>query len=152
MSLILGVPMGELEKVVYFAGHIILDVNEDVRTDILSKIDEEYKKKVASLEDEESIGKLKAVFKRVKAEVNGVVKGAVVDELMHSRLTQKYKGLYEAAIGSDAIYNLMKKVDLPKLEKKLEIALAEASAVTKPKLSKRVTLVKSMIASGVRPE
>lgn len=144
--------MGELEKVVYFAGHIILDVNEDVRTDILSKIDEEYKKKVASLEDEESISKLKAVFKRVKAEVNGVVKGAVVDELMHSRLTQKYKGLYEAAIGSDAIYNLMKKVDLPKLEKKLEIALAEASAVTKPKLSKRVTLVKSMIASGVRPE
>ena len=144
--------MGELEKVVYFAGHIIVDVNEDVRTDIMSKINEEYKKKVASLEDEESIDKLKVVFKRVKAEVNGVVKGAVVDELMHSRLTQKYKGLYEAAIGSEAVYNLMKKVDLKKLEKKLEKEMEDVSAVAKPKLTKRLTLVKSMLASGVKPE
>lgn len=152
MSLILGVPMGELEKVVYFAGHIIININEDVKKDILTKIDSEYKTKVKGLEDEESIDKLKAVFKRVKAEVNGIVKGAVVDELMHSRLTEKYKGLYEAAIGSEAIYNLMKQVDLTKLEKKLEKELVDVSAVAKPKLTKRITLVKSMNASGVRPE
>jgi len=152
MSLILGVPMGELEKVVYFAGHIVIKVNEDVRKDILAKVDEEYKKKVVELKDEESIDKLKTVFKRVKAEINEVVKGAVIDELMHSRLTQKYKGLYEAAIGSEAIYNLMKKVDLKKLEKKLEKEMEDVSAVAKPKLTKRLTLVKSMLASGVKPE
>ncbi len=152
MSLILGVPMGELEKVVYFAGHIIINVDLEVKKNILETVDEEYKKKVAVLEDEESIDKLKAVFKRVKLEINGVVKGAVVDELMHSRLSEKYKGLYQSSIGSEAIYNLMKSIDLSKLEKKLEKELEDVSAVSRPKLNKRITLVKSMIAAKVRPE
>lgn len=152
MSLILGIPMGEIEKVVYFAGHIIVDVNEDVRKDILTKIDGEYKTKIKGLEDEESIDKLKGIFKRVKIEVNGIFKGAVLDELMHSRLTEKYKGLYEAAIGSEAIYNLMKKVDLAKLEQKLEKELENVSAVAKPKMTKRITLVRSMKAAGIKPE
>jgi DNA-directed RNA polymerase subunit beta' len=152
MSLILGVSMGELEKVVYFAGHIITSVDEDKRKDILSKIDSEYKTKLASLEDEESIEKLKAIFKKVKTEINGVVKGMVVDELFHAKLSSKYEGLYIAEIGSEAIYNLMKKIDLNKLEKTLTKELEDASALSKVKLTKRVTLVKSMIASDIRPE
>jgi DNA-directed RNA polymerase subunit beta' len=152
MSLILGVPMGELEKVVYFAGHIITSTDEEKRKEILTKIDSEYKTKVASLEDEESIEKLKGIFKKVKSEISGIVKGAVVDELTHSKFSQKYEGLYIAEIGSEAIYNLMRKVDLKKLEKKLEKELEEVSAVNKPKLVKRITLVRSMNLSEVRPE
>jgi DNA-directed RNA polymerase subunit beta' len=152
MSLILGVPMGELEKVVYFAGHIITHVDEEKRKEIFAKIDKEYKVKSIELEDEESIEKLKNIFKKVKSEINGIVEGAVVDELFHSKLSQKYEGLYVAEIGSEAIYNLMKKVDLKKLEKVLEKELIESSAVAKPKLIKRITLVRSMNAADIRPE
>lgn len=152
MGLILGIPMADIEKVVYFAGYIVTGTDETKRKEILSKVDEEYKKKVEELKDEESIDKLKAVFKKVKAEINGIVKGAVIDELQHSKFTQKYEGLYTAEIGAEAIYNLMKKVDLKKLEKKLEKELENASSVNKPKLFKRISLVKSMIASGVKPE
>ena len=81
--------MGELEKVVYFAGHIITSTDEEKRKEILTKIDSEYKTKVASLEDEESIEKLKGIFKKVKSEISGIVKGAVVDELTHSKFSQK---------------------------------------------------------------
>ena len=51
----------------------------------------------------------------MKLEISGIAKGAVVDELFHSKLSQKYQGLYTAEIGTEAVYNLMKDVDLKKL-------------------------------------
>ncbi len=151
MSLILGIPMADIEKVVYFAGYIITSTNEEKRKEILKKVDEEYKRKVSEIEDEEEIDKLKQVFKKVKSEINSIVKGAVIDEIFHSKYAQKYEGLYEAEIGAEAIYNLIKKVDLKKLEKELEDELKN-NPINKTKTNKRISLVKSMLSSGVRPE
>ena len=152
MSLILNIPMMNLEKVIYFAGYLIVSVDEDKRKEIMTKIDEEYKQKVVGLKDEEDIDKLKTVFKQVKTEINSIVRGEVFDELTHQKYSKKFEGLYTSQIGSEAIYNLMKDVDMKKLEKSLEKSLETAPALEKVKLRKRITLVRSMVKSGVRPE
>ncbi len=152
MSLILGVPMSDIEKVIYFAGHIITAVDEEKRKEILAKVEKEFKEKVDTLEDEDDIDKLKGIFKKVRSEINGIVKGAVVDELNFSKYSQKYEGLFQAEIGAEAIYNLIKKVDLKKLLKSLEKTLAEGAGLNKAKVIKRISLIKSLLSSGVKPE
>jgi hypothetical protein len=152
MSLILGIPMAGIEKVIYFAGYIVISVDEAKKKEFKEKIDAEYKQKAESLEDEESIDKLKQVFKKVKTDIDSIAKGAILDELSHQKYTKKFAGLYEAAIGSEAIYNLMKEVDTVKLEKELDKALEKAPALEKTKLRKRITLVKSLNKSKVKPE
>ncbi len=153
MSLITGIPMNELEKVIYFAGHVVTKVDASKKKEILEKINQEYKEKSETLkDDEEAIDKLKEVFKRVKAEITNLTVGSVIDEIIHSKISKKYKGLYEAKIGSEAIYEMMKKVDLKKLHAQLEKELETAPAVSRPKIIKRISLVKSMLKSGVKPE
>ncbi|HUD04306.1 MAG TPA: DNA-directed RNA polymerase subunit beta', partial [Candidatus Paceibacterota bacterium] len=51
-----------------------------------------------------------------------------------------------------AIYNICKNIDLKKLEEKLERQLEKASTLDTEKLNRRLSVVKSMIRSGVRPE
>ena len=60
IGLILGMTTADLEKVVYFAGYIVTDVNEAERTQILKDIDSEYKAKVKNLQDEKSREAIKA--------------------------------------------------------------------------------------------
>src|SRR5271155_5055356 len=48
IGLILGMPTGELEKVVYFAGYLVTKVNEEEREKFLKELDSEYKTKVKS--------------------------------------------------------------------------------------------------------
>jgi hypothetical protein len=120
MSLILGVKPQELEKAIYFAGYIVIKVNEKKRKEYLKLLDEEYKKKVEGLEDEESIEKIKSIFARVKKDLETIHKYSVVDELVHSKYNQKFPDLYEAGIGAEVVYDLIKKVDLKKLDKQFE--------------------------------
>jgi hypothetical protein len=152
MSLILGVQMQELEKVVYFAGYVITEVNETKRKEYIKLLDEEYKKKVENVENEEEIEKIKNIFSRVKKDLETIKKYSVVDELVHSKYSQKFPGLYEAGIGAEAVYELIKKVDLKKLEQQLVKEISEAPALEKKKLEKRISVVRAMLKSGVKAE
>src|SRR5574343_1228047 len=40
MSILLGIPMAELEKVIYFAGYIITSVNEGERENLMKELDQ----------------------------------------------------------------------------------------------------------------
>ena len=46
MSILLGVPLAELEKVVYFAGYIITSTHEDEKLRIIADLDNEFKNKL----------------------------------------------------------------------------------------------------------
>ncbi|HEX8994217.1 MAG TPA: DNA-directed RNA polymerase subunit beta', partial [Candidatus Paceibacterota bacterium] len=46
MSTLLGVSLADLEKVVYFAGYIIVAVHEDERSRIIGELDAEFKNKL----------------------------------------------------------------------------------------------------------
>lgn len=152
IAMVLGAKPQDIEKVVYFAGYIVNSVDERKRKEYLSLLDEEYKKKVEKLEDEESIEKVKEIFLRVKKDLEIIQKYSVIDELVNSKYAQKFPGLYEASIGAEAIYELIKKVDLKKLEKELIKKIEEVSALEKKKIEKRLNIVKSMLKSGVKPE
>ncbi|MEX0933343.1 MAG: DNA-directed RNA polymerase subunit beta' [Candidatus Paceibacterota bacterium] len=152
MALLLGLTTSDLEKVVYFAGHIVTDVDETERKQILRDIESEYKSKLKTLQDEKSKEKLKEVFSQTKKEVESLQKGVVFDDALYHTYSVKYGNLFEARIGAEAIFDLFSNLDLEKLETRLKEEFENASVAAKLKLQKRLSLVKGMRRAGVRPE
>ncbi len=152
ISLILGMPGAELEKVVYFAGYIVTKVDFAERERIIKDVDSEFKARVKEAKDDKTIEALKQKVLDTKKEIEGIVPGKVLDEVLYHAYSMKYGTLFEAGIGAEAIYEICKGIDLQKLLAELEKAAEGASALKMEKLNKRMSLVSAMIASGVRPE
>lgn len=152
IGLMLNVTGQDLEKVIYFAGYIVTSVGSDEREKLLKSLDTEYKSKTKILKDEKSREALKEVYLATKKEINGIEVNTVLDEATYAKYVKKYGGLFEAGIGAEAVYNLLRGVDLDALAKDIESRVDDAGAEEKKKLRKRLSLVRSMLSSKIRPE
>jgi DNA-directed RNA polymerase subunit beta' len=152
IGLVLGVPTSDLEKVIYFAGYIVVKINEDERERIVKDVEAEFKTKVKSLNDSKTKDKLKELLLNVKKEISSIQKGVVFDEATYHKFSMKYGTIFEAGIGAESIYNICKNIDLEKAVEKLEGRMEKAGSIEKIKLNKRLSLLRSMKNAGVRPE
>jgi len=152
IALILGVSAADAEKVIYFAGYIVTSVNEDERDRVVRELENEYKTKVKAVTNDKAQTELKTLMQNAKADIDRIRPGVVLDEIEYHRFSVKYGTFFEAGIGAEAVYNIFKNTDLIKLAKELETNLEKAGAAEREKLNKRLSLVRSMIAAGIRPE
>jgi DNA-directed RNA polymerase subunit beta' len=152
MALLLGVSAADLEKVIYFAGYIITKVNEDVKKRILNELESEYKTKHKASETDKQRDELKERMTLAKSEIESVVVGKVFDEIQYHRFSVKYGTLFEAKIGAEAIYDLFRNLKLETLKPMLEEKYPKVGAAEREKLAKRISLISSMLAAGVKPE
>ena len=152
MSILLNITVSELEKVIYFAGYIITKVNAEEKEAILKSLETEYKSKMKLVNEEETKEKLKELLSTAKKEIGDIYEGKVLNELAFHHFSLKYGTCFEANIGAEAIYTLFKNLDLEKLKKVTEEMLVKASAVEREKLQKRLSLLRSMLHSHIRPE
>ncbi|HVY72464.1 MAG TPA: DNA-directed RNA polymerase subunit beta', partial [Candidatus Paceibacterota bacterium] len=152
LSMVLGIPGGDLEKVVYFAGYIVTEVHKAEKDRIVAELEAEYKAKVKNLQDEKSKDKMKELFLEAKRDIDAIYVGSVLDEPKYHRFAIKYGAAFEAGIGAEALYNLCKKLDLKVMADETETALAKAGAAEREKLSKRLSILRGMIRANVRPE
>ena len=152
IGLVLGMTATDLEKVVYFAGYIITQVNESERERFLKELDGEYKSKVKSANDEKTKDALKELLLNAKKDIESIQEGKVLDEIVYHKFSVKYGTLFEAGIGAEAVYNILKNIDLKKLVPKLEASYEKSSSVEKEKINKRLSVIKAMISSSIRPE
>jgi len=152
IGLLLHLSLAEVEKVVYFAGYIVTDVNEDERARLFKELKAEYKTKTKSSPDQKERERLKEAFSTIQREINELRPGIVLDEVLYNKYSLKYGPIFTAEIGAEAIYNLFKKIDLRELVRAIQEELEHASSAEKIKIQKRLGLVKSMINAGIRPE
>ena len=149
---ILGMTTADLEKVIYFAGYIVTVTHEAERERILHDIDNEFKQKVKTVQDEKTKEALKELLINAKKEVESIREGVVIDEVMYHKYSMKYGSLFEASIGAEAIFAILKNLDLVDLEKKLEVQLEKSGSLEREKVNKRISLVRSMKEADVKPE
>ncbi len=152
ISMVLGIPTADLEKVIYFAGYIVTKVSEEDRTRYLKDLDSEYKAKVKSLQDEKTKEAVKEMLLSAKRDIESIQEGRVLDEVEYHTFGMKYGTMFEAGIGAEAIYNIFKKIDLAKLLAQLNLELEKASSLESVKINKRISAIQAMITSGTRPE
>ena len=152
IGLVLGMTTSDLEKVVYFAGYMTTKIHEKEKEQFLKDLDSEYKSKVKTAHDDKTKEALKELVVTARKEIESLVPGMVMDEATYHKFAMKYGSLFEATIGAEAVYDLLKKVDLDKLQIELTEAHDNAGSADREKLSKRLSLVKQMIKAKVRPE
>ncbi len=152
IGIVLGMSTADLEKVIYFAGYIITHVSAEEKKSILKDLDSEYKSKVKNLTDEKTKLSMRELLLATKREIEGITEGTVLDEVAFHGYSVKYGTLFEAEIGAEAIYELLKRVDLEALLLRLEASVEKASTIEKDKLYRRISVIKSMYTSGMRPE
>jgi len=152
MSILLNIPVSDLEKVIYFAGYIVIKVHNEEKENIIKNLESEFKSKLKSASDEESKEKLKELLLNTKREITEIVPGKVLNEIAYHHFGLKYGSCFEASIGAEAIFTLFKNLDLEKLKAETSLMIPKASSIEKEKLEKRMSLLRSMIHSGIRPE
>ncbi|HRY62592.1 MAG TPA: DNA-directed RNA polymerase subunit beta' [Candidatus Paceibacterota bacterium] len=152
IGLLLDLSIADLEKVIYFAGYIITDVNEAEKDRVLKELDKEFKQKMKTVNSDEAKDKIKESLLEVKREINSLRPGLVLDEPTHIKYTYKYATIFESDIGAEAVYKMFQKMDLAELIKKIEEKIETTSSADKAKLHKRLNLAMHMHKAGVRPE
>ncbi len=161
LGLVLNLSSTDLEKVVYFASYIIIDVNEDEKMKALDQVDKEYKEKLLKIRQEKMTSKEKAERvetlrgekKKIKEELNSLEKLRVISELEYRNISLKYGHIFEAGIGAEAIRKILMRISLFEEVKKLENLLASrAKSLDRKRLYRRLRLLKGMKQARIRPE
>ena len=152
ISLLMGIPVSELEKVVYFAGYIVTSVSETEKARVLKDLESEFKAKSKAMQDDKSKLMLKELALSTKRDIEALVPGKVLNEIEYHRSIVKYPTVFEAGIGAEAIYSILKNIDLSKLLKELVSALEHCPSTEISRLNKRISTVQWMINAGNRPE
>ncbi|MBI2046066.1 MAG: DNA-directed RNA polymerase subunit beta' [Parcubacteria group bacterium] len=152
MGTLLDLSIADLEKVIYFAGYIITSVNEDEKAKIVKALDNEYRTKVKQITKEDDKAALKDMLSSAKKEVEMLAPGKVIEEGLYHKYVLKYGHSFEAGIGAEAVYQIFKNLNLTTLKENIEEAIENAGAADRQRLHKKLSLVKAMLHSGVRPE
>ncbi|MFA5854232.1 MAG: DNA-directed RNA polymerase subunit beta' [Patescibacteria group bacterium] len=178
IGLVLDMSVMNLEKVIYFANFIITKVDMEGKLQTIEALKQEYKGKRKMLENEaerqmeqlrakESSDKelkkaleineakmasLEEDYNDTMRELKELEPMRIVSEHVYQTWSLKFGHLFEAGIGAEAVYDLLKAVDLKKTIKQLETELIDAFGAKKDKLVRRVKLLRNLDRNDIRPE
>ena len=152
IALILGISASDVEKVVYFAGYIVTRVLKDEKERLLKDLQTEFEMKTKAAANDTEKTRLKDLATEARRAIDRIEEGTVLDEASYHTAAVRYGAMFEAKIGAEALFDILKGLDLEALKKSLNESLETASAVEREKLEKRLALVETMLRSNVRPE
>ena len=152
IALMLGLSAAEVEKVVYFAGYIVTHVDEKERERLLKELENEFATKNKAAATAEIKTDLKERATKAKKEIESIRMGVVLDEAAYHLFAVKYGAMFRAAIGAEALYSILKNIDIDVFIKKVKEEYENSGAADRDKLRKRLGLAESLQRAGVRPE
>ncbi|MDD3678675.1 MAG: DNA-directed RNA polymerase subunit beta', partial [Patescibacteria group bacterium] len=160
IGLILGMGVRDLERVVYFISYIVTSVNDEEKKKFLESLEGEFKEKkkeaAKEIKDEkerkERIAELEEYLKEAKSDLASLQKFQVLSELKYREYSMKFGGVFKAEIGTEAILNLLKEIDLKELESSLEAEINDSTGQKRKKALKRLKIVQGLLSANIRPE
>jgi DNA-directed RNA polymerase subunit beta' len=150
---ILGVSLPELEKVIYFASYIVMNVNEELKAEAMKRIENEFKSKLKNITNTEEEENLKDLKDRERANLKTLRKFQILSELDYRDLSLKYGEVFEAGIGAETVRRLLEGINLEELATQVDHDYKqEVNPLEVRKVARRLKLVRSMLKAGIRPE
>ncbi|MFH1187916.1 MAG: DNA-directed RNA polymerase subunit beta' [bacterium] len=138
------------------------DIENDFKkaVDIIKKAGKEEGKSAKAIEDElvklnqnteEKNKDLDEIFSSTIKELQDIKPLKVITENIYHDFSLKYGHIFEASIGAEAVYKLLKNIDLDKLIKTLK-AESEDSKTKYQKYIRRIKLATNLKINKIRPE
>ena len=171
MSLLLGMTVKNIERVVYFASYVILNVDEEKRDQMLADLDAEDKaarmaikiryekeaekdgadiKALAEAQSKE-IEELNKDYVSKKNQLDSLVKGSLMNETDFRNLPEEYEDLIEVGMGGEAIKALLDEINIDELIESLKEEAEKAKGQREKKILKRLKTIEGMRAAGIKP-
>lgn len=171
MSLLLGVTVRNLERVAYFATYVVLNVDVVKRDQILADLEAETEagriaikmrfekeadtegadvKSLAEAQTKE-LNDLDESYTIKKAQLESLQKSALINETDFRSLPEEYEELAEVGMGGTALRALLAEIDIEKLIVQLSEEVEAAKGQREKKLLKRLKVLESMNAAGIKP-
>ena len=171
MSLLLGMTVRNIERIAYFATYVILKVDEATRDQYLADLEAEteagrmaikmrYEQlaeadgadiKQLAKEQSREVEDLNDKYTTKKSQLEGLVKGALISETDYRNLPEEYDELIEVGMGASALKALLDEIDLSELIAQLSEEAEHAKGQREKKLLKRLKMLESMQAAGIKP-
>jgi len=171
MSLLLGITVRNLERIAYFATYVVLKSDDKKREQYLADIEAETEagkvaikiryEREASVENADikalatqqsnELTELNDMYLVKKAQLESLVKGALLSEVDFRSLPEEYEELVEVGMGGTALKALLDEIDLPELIARLSEEVAGAKGQREKKLLKRLKMLEGMQAAGIKP-
>ncbi len=153
IATVLGVSLTELERVIYFAGYIVMKVNEDLKAEAMKRVESEFKSKMKNAKNETEQESLRDLKERERNNLKNLKKYQILSELDFRDLSIKYGEVFEAGIGAEGVKRLLEEVKLEEVIASLEGSMKnETNPLEQKKVSRRLKFLKSMVRSSIRPE
>ena len=153
IATVLGVSLTELERVIYFAGYIVMKVNEDLKAEAMKRVESEFKSKMKNAKNETEQESLRDLKERERNNLKNLKKYQILSELDFRDLSIKYGEVFEAGIGAEGVKRLLEEVKLEEVITSLESSIKnETNPLEQKKVSRRLKFLKSMVRSAIRPE
>lgn len=171
MSLLLGMTVRNLERIAYFATYVVLKVDETKRDQMLADLEAETDagrvaikmrfereagaegadaKKLAA-EQTREIEELEESYTLKKAQLQSLQKFAMLSESDFRNLPEEYEELVEVGMGGTALKAMLDEIDLETLIAELAEEVESAKGQREKKLLKRLKVLESMHAAGIKP-
>ena len=172
LSLLLDVTVKNIEKVIYFATYLMVDVKSDEVAKTLENLENQTKAAREAIEiryaneakvenaDTKSLAEartkeleeLENDYQSRKATLESFKKGGVITEVEYRNLPEEYEDLIEVEMGAAAIKKLLDEVDLDKLILDLHKEKETAKGQKEKKIQKRLKTLEGMQSAGIKPE
>jgi len=152
IGLALNMSVQQLEKVIYFAGYIITQLDQQALKETLDELRKERKKMVSNAKSVKEKTELKRKYKDMIADVKNLHVGQILSEFDYYNLSRKCGHVFTAMIGAEAIYEMLTKIDLKKEVAQIKKAMEESKSVDRRRLAKRLKLLNGFLEAGIKPE
>ncbi len=176
LGLLLDLSPRNLERVLYFSHYIITAINEEAREEAIKQLGENSSQeiakrqtaleaKIAEMEQAsvEEVNHLRQKWEEEKAELEEHLSTEVeqlrdlrprmlLTESQYQELKDKYEQVVNAGMGAEAIYKLVKEVNINELRNELLQEMRSSSGQRRKKAGKQLPIVEDFRRSGNKPE
>ncbi|MDM7999246.1 MAG: DNA-directed RNA polymerase subunit beta' [Dehalococcoidia bacterium] len=153
IGLLLDLSPRSLERVIYFAQYMIINVDEAARDRMLAELRQE--RDALADRDDLSVEDRMAAEKEIEDKITDVEDLCPLKLLTDNRYREmraKYGHMFEADTGAQAILTVLQKLNLDELHAKLHEEINSASGQRRKKAIKRLQVVEAFRRSGNKPE
>jgi DNA-directed RNA polymerase subunit beta' len=163
IGLLLGMSVSDLEKVIYFAAYVILEVNDEIRQEALQQLEQEYHELRSQLlgdknasevsgDDLLKLQQLETTYKESRNELEQLDARQVISELVYHDLSLRYGSILKVGIGAEAIQHLLRQLNVDDELARLEMESKTASPVNRRKVLRSLKLYTDLRKAGIQPE
>ncbi len=157
LGLVLDLSITDLERVIYFAGFIILEVNETIRKETLEQLEREFKDLKAQLlkahqtPQAPEILHLETQYKAAKSTIDGLQVKKVISEAKYHEISLRYGQIIRVGIGAEAVADLLAQfsIDDEVIHLKKQAELTQGATLRR--VLKRLAILTNLQKAQINP-